>query len=461
LFLNRYGNVARQFFAKKVEFKLLLGLILLALFIRFKKTNHLVTLILKMLISVIIMSCNNNCLAFHAELEPSLNWEVCYEDNVESVTEEAGGKKSDFSNRFEPALKFKIDFSRCSINGLASGQLYRYIHEKDWNNDDQNHFIKSDFNITQNSKLRIGSSYRVDTNPERYFDPESDFQTGVLVRRQRTTIKTYHAGLIHDLSAKSTLDFQFNFVKFFSEVSSGSDVYSYGLLYNYELDQNDSIKLRINYSDLKFNYTFGDGTFDYELKTYNISGGVKHQFSETFTVDFSAGWYYTEVKSNDAIFEIDPVTGEPVLVGFKRTTNSSSGTNFSLSVEKKFYRTTVQLTGSQDVNTTPDTGQTYQSRIVRFTISHDLTHKLSGSIFWSFYQNEADAGEFNNIAKVDDQAYNSGVRLTYRYNRNIYIALRYANIISENNTFSADTETKRNTISLLFRFTCLRPFIVS
>ena len=233
----------------------------------------------------------------------------------------------------------------------------------------------------------------------------------------------------------------------------------YNLIYDYILNTKDSLNLLLGYSNLQFNYTIAEALFNYERDTYIISTGLTHLFSDTFMLDFTAGLDYSDTTSQNAIFKEDPSTGEQVLVGTESVSNSTTGTNFNLQLEKKYYHTTFLFKGTQSLYTDPETGQTYPTRKFGFDISYDFTAKLHGGLSWYFFNNKSSAGDYNNRVTIDQQSNYSTLRIDYRYKPNINLSLGYIRTYSENKA-AANNETTSNTIYLQCSFALQRPFIV-
>ena len=400
-----------------------------------------------------------NAWAINVELEPKLSWQLYYEDNFEGVPENStSGKKSAFSNRYEPDLKFHIESSRVAINGRMHWRVYRYFSEKDYDSTDRFYNIESVFKINPRTDLTLSASYNLNTNPERYFTQEEGVASGILVRKSQNITKSYDANYIYRLSPRSNLTLLFNYLTFFTRASSGSPVYSYGIGYDYMLSNKNTINLSLGYSNLKFNYTLAEQLFNYTLDTYSINTGLIHQFSETLKLDFYVGWYFTDAQYQRAIFKEDPATGEQVLAGTESVSSSTPGTSFNLKLEKKYYHATFTFTGSQSLYTDPETGQTYPTRNFTFSTSYDFSSKLRGTATWAFYNNKATAGDYNNRINYDQESNYSILQLDYRYKPNIDIVLGYSRAESKDQLIN--TKTIRNNVWLQCILSLPRPFVV-
>jgi long-subunit fatty acid transport protein len=230
------------------------------------------------------------------------------------------------------------------------------------------------------------------------------------------------------------------------------------------LNEKDKLKLVITYNTLNFSYPSLDPSnpnsfFNYKLDTYSINGGLVHQFDESFKLQLSLGWRYSETKFNRAIFETDPKTGEIIITGTEPATSNASGSNFLLLLDKNYYYTTFQFRGQENLFTDPQTGQTYPSINIGFSVKHEFTDKLYGSFASYFYRNKASAGEFNNRLTIDYKSYYTTLGLSYVLNKNLTLIVAYSNTIFKNSF--ANAESKRNNVYLQFNFALKRPFIVS
>jgi hypothetical protein len=261
------------------------------------------------------------------------------------------------------------------------------------------------------------------------------------------------------LSPKGTLTLAFNYVNFSTSVSSGSPIYSYTLGYGYILNNKNTLNLSLGYSNLKFNYAIAEALLGYELDTYAINTGLVHEFDETCRLSFAVGWNFSDTKQQQAIFKEDPETGEQVFVGIESVKSSTTGSNFNLQLEKKYYHTTFNLTGSQSLYTDPQTGQTYPTQRFGFSVRYDLNSKLSGSLGWSVYNNKASAGEYNNRVDYEYESNYTAVTLSYQYKPNITLSLGYSRVDSKNKK-PVNFEIIRNYAFLQCSFALQRPFIV-
>lgn len=416
--------------------------------------------ILFFLLQIICCDC---IWALYVELKPTLMWGLSYEDNVTIISkqQEKQGlhKEPDFSNRYEPALEFNIEGSRVAIRGKTKVRVRRYFSLKGWDGTDKDYSIESIFKINPRSELSLGAAYSLNTDTNRYFTAEQGVPSGELVRRSQNITKTYTGIYSYMLSPKGTLGLTFSYLTFFTQASGGSPVYSYMLNYDYILNTKDSLNVSLGYSNLQFNYTIAEDVLNYELDNYSISAGLTHIFSDTFKLKFSFGLNYSDTTSQNAIFGEDPSTGEQVLVGTESVSNSTTGTNFNLQLEKKYYHTTFRFTGAQSLYTDPETGQTYPTRRFGFDISYDFTAKLYGGLSWYFFNNKSSAGDYNNRVTIDRQSNYSTLQISYRYKPNITLSLGYSRTYSENKA-AADNETTSNRIYLQCSFALQRPFIV-
>jgi hypothetical protein len=401
-------------------------------------------------------------------MEPSLGWDIYYEDNIAGVSQNAPGKIGGFSNRYKPDLKFTMELPKCSIKGKISQDVYRYFSETQWDRTDKSYIINSLVKLSHRSELNLSASYTVNSNPDQFFTTEQGVQGGVIVRNFPIETKFYSAGYAYNLSPKNSLQFMFGYSTFTSEFSSGSDIYTYNLTESFVLNKKDTINLTVGYSSLEFNYpsfdpSNPDSFFNYKLDTYSINGGLVHQFDESFKLEFSLGLSYSETKFNRAVFATDPNTGEIIITGTEPATSNTSDPNFSILLDKKYYHTTFQLRGQQDLFTDPQTGQTYPSLNIGFSVTHDFSNKLNATVSSTYFRNKASAGDFNNRIDYDRTSYYSALTLNYTYNENLSMSLGYTNAVSKNNntniTSTNNVKTITNNIFLRFTFTLKRPFI--
>jgi hypothetical protein len=403
--------------------------------------------------------------AAYLEMEPSLGWQIFYEDNIAGISQNEPGKIGGFSNRYKPGLKFTMELTKCSITGEISQDVYRYFSERQWDRTDKSYIINSLVKLTPRSELNLSASYKVNSDPEQLFTTEQGAQGGVIVRNFPIETKFYSAEYTYNLSPKNSLNFLFGYSTFTSQFSSGSDIYIYSLTESFILNKKDTIKLMVGYNSLEFNYpsfdpSNSDSFLNYKLDTYSINGGLVHQFDESFKLEFSLGLSYSETKFNRAVFATDPNTGEIIITGTEPATSNSSDPNFLFLLDKKYYHTTFQFRGQENLSTDPQTGQTYPSLNIGFSVTHDFSNKLNATVSSTYYRNKASAGDYNNRTEYDRTSFYSVLKLNYTYNRNLSMSLGYTNAVSKNNNVSTSNDkTIINNIFLQFTFTLKRPFI--
>jgi hypothetical protein len=420
-----------------------------------RKRSQITVYILKTLFFFLVLGIlYNNLWAFNIELEPDISWRLSYEDNTQIT--------GHFSNRYIPNLNFKIEGQRLLITGHTGLTVYRYVSDEDkiFNQTDRDYDIQSTVRLSPRSETTFGASYSRDSDPLRYFTGEQGVESGVFVRQSQINItKNYTGSYLYKLTSQGTLKLLFNYANFSTSASSGSPVYSYNFSYDYILSNKDSINLSLGYSNLKFNYTIAEELINYELDSYNISSGLIHKFSETCKLSFTAGWNFSDTKSQQAVFKEDPETGEQVFAGTESITNSTSGSNFNLQFEKIYYHTTFVLTGAQFLYTDPETGRTYPTQNFGFTIRHDLTSKLSGSLGWSMYNNKTSAGDYNNRVDYEYEANYTTASLSYAYKPNITLSLGYSRANSKDKK-PIKNEEIQNYAFLQCSFALQRPLIL-
>ena len=392
--------------------------------------------------------------AFNIELEPNLSWQLYYEDNPQIT--------GHFSNRYVPDLKFKAEGPRLVIEGRTGLTVYRYVSDEDkiFDQTDRRYDIQSTFRISPRSEAMLGAGYSRDSDPLRNFTGEQGVDSGTFVRQSQVSItKNYNASYQYMLSPKSTLGLLFSYANFSTNVSSGSPVYSYNLIYEYILSNKTSINLSLGYSNLKFNYTIAEDLLGFELDTYSITTGLSHEFNKTCKLSFAVGVNFSDTKNQRAIFEEDSETGEQIIVGTETITSSTTDPNFDLELEKTYYHTTFRLKAGQALYTDPETGRTYPTQNFGFKMDYDFTSKLIGSLGWSFYNNKASAGDYNNRVDYEYESNFTTVSLAYKYKPNISLSLAYSRTDSKD-IKPINTKTIRNYVFLQCTFALQRSFIV-
>ena len=408
--------------------------------------------------------------ALYIRLDPSLSWQLCYEDNIASVAQNQPGKISGFSNRYLPGLKFAITSSKFSVTGETLLRVNRYLSEKEYDKTDRAYNIAGSYKLNPRSAINLSANYTLNSNPQRYLTTDAQgFQAGVLVRNKQAESNNYMANYTYSLSPRNNLALMFGYFVFSSQPNNTTgnntgSMYIYNAIFSRIVSKKDTLTFMLGYNN--FQYTYGlfgitdTGNFGFEMDTYTLSTGLTHQFTDSFKFALNIGWYVAKTKQRQAVYEQDPGTGESVFTGTKILTNSTPGSNFSLLLEKKYYHTTIQFSGSEALGTNPDTGRTYPSINISLSISHDLTDKLRGSCNWSYFSNKASAGEYNNRTNYDNTSYYTTLGLQYKYRSNITFSVQYSRAQSDYGSTSNSSKTTYSTVYLGCTVALQRPFIV-
>lgn len=409
--------------------------------------------------AIILIQAGSVC-ALYMELTPSLEWQLYYEDNIAGVRQNQPGKISGFSNRYLPGLKFSITSSQFLVTGKTLLRVNRYLTEKDWDKTDREYNIAGIYKLNPRSEINLSAQYTLTSDPERYLTTDAQgFQAGVIVRNTQYESKSYTAGYTYRLSSRNDLLFGFAYNTFYSsEFGNAGDLYLYNASFIRKLSKKDELTFGLGYNHFQYSYGIADAAnLGFKMDTYTINTGIAHEFSDTFKFNFNIGWYVSETKQRQAVFQQDPDTGETIVTGTEIVSHSTPGSNFAFLLEKKYFHTSMQFQVTRALGTNPDNGQTYPSTNIRIFLSHDLTGKLRGTCSWSYYNNKASAGDYNNRTTIDDTTYVSSLGLQYQYRRNITFSLRYSRAESQSRGLQ---NTVRNTVYLGCTVALQRPFIV-
>jgi len=115
----------------------------------------------------IILLQGGSVWALYIQLDPSLLWQLAYEDNIASVPQNLPGKISGFSNRYEPKLKFTITSSLLEISGSTRINVSRYLTEKEWDRTDRDYDITGIYKLNPRSIVSLSAIYSLNSDPER------------------------------------------------------------------------------------------------------------------------------------------------------------------------------------------------------------------------------------------------------------------------------------------------------
>ncbi|MCX5903023.1 MAG: hypothetical protein NTV89_06015 [Proteobacteria bacterium] len=403
--------------------------------------------------------------ALYIQLDPSLAWQLYYEDNIAGDPQNfTGSKLCGFSNRYMPKLEFGLTSSQLSIKGSTQLTVYRYLSEKGYDRTDREYNITGAYKLNPRSEITLSANYTLNSNPERYLTTDAQgFQAGVIVQNTQDETKSYTVNYKYNLSPRNSLILMFDYSTFFSsDYGNAGDLYLYSAAFSRKLSKKDELTVGLGYNHFQFSYGIIDAAnLGFKMDNYSINTGIAHEFSDSFKFSFNIGWYIAETKQRQAVVEQDPDTGESIVTGTKTVSNSTPGSNFSFLLEKKYFRTTLQFKVGQALGTNPDNGQTYPSTNISISINHELTDKLRGSCSWSYFNNKATAGEYNNRTNIDNTSYVSGLGLQYQYRRNITFSLQYSRAESNSNSDrNTSSDAIRNTVYLGCTVALQRPFIV-
>jgi hypothetical protein len=404
--------------------------------------------------------------AFYIELNPSLSWNLYYEDNIAGDAQNStGGKLSGFSNLYMPKLEFGLTSSQLSIKGSTQLTVYRYLTENEYDRTDREYNITGAYKLNARSNIGLSAGYSLNSNPERYFTNEQGFQGGVLVRNQQDETKIYMGNYEYNQSPRNSLKLMFAYGTFFSSLDKNTgEIYTYSATFSRLMSIKDTVDFTIGYNNFKYSYGLlgiaDTINLGFKLDNYSLSVGLTHQFSDSFKLVFNIGGYIAKTKQRQAVFEENPDTGETIVTGTKTISNSTPGSNFLLQLEKKYFHTTVEFIGKEALGTNPSNGQTYPTIYFTFKIAQDITSKLKGTCTFAYYYSKASAGDYNNRTNIEYNSYYTTLGLQYQYRKNITFSIQYSRAESDNGGANNNSNRVRNTVYLGCTVTFQRPFIV-
>ena len=423
-----------------------------------------------LIISLSTFLFNKTAFGLHyIEMKPTLSWKLYYDDNIDSNRH---NKDADFSNRYNPALEVKFFSPRFSITGETEVEINEYIKEKGYNTVDQDHKIIVSYQPNQQSELLLTGGYIVNSDPNRYFERDEALgEGGYSIKKRKNKTKNGSVGYSYFFSERNNISFLFNVSSFDTGVTNDSTFYTFNMHYLHALDRKTNLTLNFLFNTFDYKYSGGsddndflediiagdtfelDFASDYEMDTYNISGGFDHRFSNDLKFDFSIGWRYTETETMGTTGDIRP---EGIV--YEKTKNSGDGITFSAVIEKKFIDTTIELKTTQNVGKNPNSGAAYEQKRFIARIKHEFTRRLTGSLSLQYYTNNTDGNDEFTNNKIDRNFYYVTTGLNYKYSDWLTVSLNYSHTTGKNN--SRNWEVRRNTVYLMFSFRTLRPYII-
>lgn len=412
-------------------------------------------------------------LKVHAEIEPSLSWQLHYEDNVYGTAE---NKVSDFSNRYLPDVKFDIISERLKLSGTAKLEIIEYVDERGYNTVDQDYSIEATYSVSKRSSLLLSGNYSVNTDPNRYFQLEPEdvgslaLVGSYVVKKYKT--KTKMGTLLYQylLSPRSSIIATCSYSNFNTGVTDSSDFYL-GLL-NYIYKMNPTLQFNVNQTFSYMHFKFGgkaeegDTDFivdlvsggdydvflgsDFKSKIYLTNAGFSSLLGTGSSLNCSMGW--SRNVQNITTEARDPETGEPIS-NSRRTEGDTL--NYNIMYQYALSNTKFKMSLQQSAGDNANTGTSFRSRQLGLSITHDFTKRLQGGWKIQYKIYRADENDFG--FEINRRILYTGLNFSYVLTRWLNFIVNYQ--FTNNNARHADSRTQRNTVYAALTMHALRPYI--
>ena len=240
---------------------------------------------------------------FRLQADPRFSWQLYHEDNISG----SGSRElDDFSNRYRPYLKINLDSSRFAIELESKLIIKEYMREREFNTVDQDHLAKVSFIPNKRTSLFFSIAYTVDSDLDSFLEQEAvGLEAAYNVQRYKNKTRLYSVGGNYNLSARSNLDLLSSLSSFETGATNDSYLYTATLQYTYTWSRRCRFNISTMYSYFDFSFKAGgsdDMGFledvvlgdafelffdsDYELQTYNLTGGFDYKISKDCTLTF-------------------------------------------------------------------------------------------------------------------------------------------------------------------------------
>lgn len=405
----------------------------------------------------------------YLEAEPSLRWQLYYEDNI------YGGEKdiqSDFSNRYTPEFMINIKSDKFALSGEMQLLITEYMHEREWNTVNQDYTLTATYNFNPRVIVALTGVYSVNTDANRYFKTDTDdigsvaLEGSYYVNKYKT--KTRAGGLTYKylLSPRSSVDMLVNYSNFDTGGSENSDFYIGGLGYNYNLTTKTTLNLNYDFNYLHFAYSGGDTQFiqdlisggdytvnfgsDFKSKIHSLSGGLSHEFSNDSQIAVSLRWSHNvqEIKTETT----DNATGEKIS---EKRKPSGDSIDWKITYEKAFTDTRIKFDIDQGTGTNANSDTSFTSRYLTTRVSHYFTRRFSGSLSFRYNIYHADGGDIG--YKINRHILYVSSSFSYVWTRWLNVSVGYT--YSKNHNKTTHSTTERNTCYVSLNIHPLRPYV--
>ena len=404
------------------------------------------------------------------EASPAFFMSSYYEDNINSARR-GSDKVDDFSLRYHPSLELAAHGPEWSLDSSCKLNIVEYFKETEWNYVDQDYEILGSWDLSRSVVLTGGVMYTVDSDTDEYYLSESDIGGvgGYLVRRYKNKTLSYMSGVSFQLNKRSFLMLTGMWSIFETGSTDESDFYNVVCQYKYLLSPTSVANLQARWN--KFSYVFngeainddffndvilGD-TFDlgfnsdYDMDTYEVSGGVQKDFNAHSIVSCTVGCSYTQ---NDATLrQNDPETEESLIT---KDSGSGDGLTFNLSLETEYSDYMFKFEANQNIGNNPNTGASYEQLRLRLRGRRQITERLAVICALRFQRERTDESE-EFLQDRETVRYFSDFSLNYTFRRAVFSAGYRVSLNQNKNTHK---QTVRNSAYVMFTVKTLRPWVV-
>lgn len=385
------------------------------------------------LLTTLLICMTSRAMAVEITIKPLLIIKGEYDDNVGFSRDY---ERDDFIAIIGPALNLEYRTEKLSLKSGIGVDFYRYGDIKELDTEKKAFDLSAFYSITEKIGLNGSVSYLMDTTLQSELE-----ETGLVNFRSDRERLTFQGGANWKVSELSNMELNMTLGRTEYEWRGYSDydTEAVSLAYSRQLkNQKDVFTVQPYYS----RYASDNS----EVKTWGMSLGWMHPFTEKLSLTAFLGARHTSTRYSRLVQETVPDPGFPPFLGIYMLTVrevEESEKNWGGTADS--YLSYLGETFSARLGLNRDlayssTGDPIDRTRLYLTMDRDLTRRLRASFSCSLIASESD-GRFS---QEDSRHLSLGPRLRYRITENHSLLFAYDYAVHEDRTIKDDSRYDRN-----------------
>jgi hypothetical protein len=322
----------------------------------------------------------------------------------------------DFITRVSPGIDLSLQGERSELRVFYAPSFNFYAKESDLNNTSHSARLTGRYTASERTDFTLLGSYLKTSDIN---DLRDVADVGPIETQTERTIYSIRGDVTHKLTSALSLALGASYSSSDSEdpVDDNVKTTSGRAGLRYTLSAATSLSADASYS--KYNY---ERDSDSTSQIYTV--GVNHKVSPTFTVGLTGG----------VVFVKDEDTGD-----------TDSGFNGGVTLEKTFEKGSANLSFTQSVTPSADTGETVQYQTVRLSLTRRFGERLGGAAYAAYTKYKSLEGD-----ETDADTAFAGASLSYIFTPWASLSLTYA-YINYNDKIDSVNDYTNNIVLLALR----------